>query len=341
MRRNLLRPSAAVLCLLAGTFAAVRAERAVTLRSTGGLPAHIAAAFKDPLTFQQARSGSYYVLDRRAHAVFRIDAPFTEAQQVVEIGHEEGRLLEPTALAVEPGGSFVVADAPNMVERVQIFDSDGTRIGGFRLPGRAALRIVSDTSVLSGIGSLHYTGRSILISQPERGALLTEYSLSGVALRTIGTLRATGHEDDRDVHLALNSGIPIAGPGDGFYFVFQAGTPMFRRYDRDGGLVFERHIEGRELDDLLEAMPTRWKQRRVGGQELPLVMPVVRTAAVAPDGGIWIALTKPYTYVYDADGDKIRTVQFRGAETVSPSSLFFSARDRVLVAPGCYEFAVN
>ena len=37
-------------------------------------------------------------------------------------------------------------------------------------------------------------------------------------------------------------------PRGGFYFVFQAGVPMFRKYDGGGRLVFERHIEGVELD---------------------------------------------------------------------------------------------
>ena len=36
-----------------------------------------------------------------------------------------------------------------------------------------------DNVVLSGIGSLQYTGTSILMSQPETGALITEYTLDG------------------------------------------------------------------------------------------------------------------------------------------------------------------
>ncbi len=46
----------------------------------------------------------------------------------------------------------------------------------------------------------------------------------------------------------------------------------------------------------------------------------------------------PYTYVFDADGDKIRTVQFRGAGILSPASLFFSRNGHLLVTPGLYEF---
>jgi hypothetical protein len=47
----------------------------------------------------------------------------------------------------------------------------------------------------------------------------------------------------------------------------------------------------------------------------------------------------PYTYVYDRDGEKTRTVQFRAAGIVTPSSLFFWA-DRLLITPGCFEFPI-
>jgi len=186
----------------------------------------------------------------------------------VQIGFEEGRILQPSAFASAPDGSFVVADAPNAVERVQIFRPDGVKVGGFGLPGRNAARITLGSLVLNGVGSLAYTGRSILINQPETGALITEYTLSGRGTRTIGSLRRTGHEGDRDVHLALNVGIPLADPTGGFYFVFQAGVPMFRKYARDGRVVFERHIEGAEIDAIVQAVPTHWPRRAVnpGGE---------------------------------------------------------------------------
>ena len=43
-------------------------------------------------------------------------------------------------------------------------------------------------------------------------------------------------------------------------------------------------------------------------------------------------------YVFDGDGEKIRTVQFRGAGIILPTSLWFADRTRILVTPGCYEF---
>ena len=235
-----------------------------------------------------------------------------------------------------------MADAPGGRERVQIFEADGTRVGGFTLPGRAAPRITLGEVVLTGIASLRFTGRVILMNQPELGGLITEFSLNGHPFHTFGVLRHTGYEADRDLHLALNSGLSLADPRGGYYFVFQAGVPVFRKYDAGGALVFERHIEGPELDPVIAALPTTWP-RRTGptGQELPVVPPTIRTAAVDPDGYLWVALSVPYVYVYDTNGDKVRTVSLWGAGTIAPISLAFPSRTRLLVAPGCYEFAVR
>lgn len=72
---------------------------------------------------------------------------------------------------------------------------------------------------------------------------------------------------------------------------------------------------------------------------VPLVVPTVRTAAVDLDGRLWVSFTIPFTYVFDEEGDKIRTVRFHAAGVVSPTSLFFAAKGRLLVTPGCYEFS--
>jgi hypothetical protein len=329
------------LCALCGFFCFVISVAALTpeaLRSTGAVPAYVAGQFRQPMGFQQAASGQYFVFDRRAHTVYGMDAQLSSAWEIVTIGGESGRIIDPSAFASEPDGTFVVADAPNNRERIQIFNSKGAKIGGFLLPGRLKTRVVIESAVLNGIGSLQYTGTSILMSQPETGALITEYELSGGVHRTIGRLRRTGHEVDAELHLALNSGIPLVDPAGGFFFVFQTGEPVFQKYDAAGQLVFERRIQGREIDALVAGLPAAWPRRQTSEGELPLVTPTIRTAAVDPDGHLWVAFTVPYTYVFDRDGDKVRTLQFHGAGTISPSSFFFAKNDKVLVTPGLYEF---
>jgi hypothetical protein len=232
-----------------------------------------------------------------------------------------------------------VADGPNGRERISIFNAAGEWTGGFFLPGRGVARVVFGSLALNGVGTLSYNGRSLLMSHPETGWLITEYGSAGTPIRSIGRLRKTGHETDRDLHLALNSGIPIADPDGGFYFVFMAGAPAFRKYDNKGELIYERVVQGREIDPLIDAIPERWPRR--GADEIPLVSPTIRTAAVDRAGKLWISFVIPFSYVYDASGEKVRTVQFRAAGIISPSSLWFSDQGRVLVTPGCYEFAAE
>ena len=312
--------------------------RIETLRAVGALPAHIAGAFEAPRNFEQTDAGEYVVFDRRAHAVYAVSGD--AARKIVEIGAEPGKILDPSAFDMDPrDGTFVVADAPGQRERIQIFTAGGSRMGGFTLPGRALPRITFETFVLNGIGTLQFTGDTLLLNQPERGALFTELRLDGTPVRTFGTLRQTGQEADRDVHLAFNSGFPLVDPTGGYYFVFAAGPPVFRKYDARGQLLFERHIEGTEIDEYLRSLPTTWKrQGPPDSSTMPLVNPEIRAAGVDRQGRLWVSLMQPVTYIYDSTGDKTHVVQFRGADIIAPNSLFFTKHRRVLVTPGCYEF---
>jgi hypothetical protein len=307
------------------------------LRSVAALPPHLAGLFSEAAGFHKLRSGGYLVFDRRAHTVYGVDAALTGATRIVQVGQESGRIIQPVAFAVSSDDRFVVADAPVGRERVQRFGSEGTRLGGFVLPGRLEVRVQFAGLVLNGVGSIEYEGESILVNQPERGALMTEYSLEGSPRRNIGLLRATGHEADPDLHRTFNTGIPLVDPRGGYYFVFQTGEPRFRKYDANGTLLFERVIQGTELDRWLAAQPTTWPSRR-GDRELPVVPPLVRTAAVDPSGRLWVVFTLPFTYVYDPDGEKTRVVQFHSAGVILPNSLSFTREGQVLVTPGCYIF---
>lgn len=314
--------------------------RVEVLKPSGGLPPHICGEFREPLAFKQTPGGVYYVFDRRGHAVYSVDPDRKSAHKVVEIGGEQGRVLEPTAFDLAPDGRFVVSDAPNGRERLQVFDLTGAWRTGFVLPGRAQERVSVGGLTLNGVGTLAFiaNGDGIALNQPEAGGLISEYGLAGTPVRTLGNLRPTGHEADRQLHLAMNAGIPVPHPDGGYYFVFLAGTPMFRRYDAKGGLLFERVMQGRELDPVIASMPRRWPRRTVDGTELPLVIPNVRAAAVDTNGNLWVSFLIPFTYVFDRTGEKIRTVQFQANGVLAPASLFFSPRGRLLVTPGCYEY---
>ena len=280
------------LCLLpfaflAETFAFPQSPgRVEVVTSVDALPADLMGRFRETAGCERIPDGPTYVFDRRGHSVHTVDPENRTVRTLVEIGGEPGRLLEPSAFDVAPDGSFAVADAPGGRERVQVFGPAGIRIGGFTRAGRTAARVAIGSLVLSGVGSLIYTGPTVILSEPDTGWLLTEYTPLGAPIRSIGRLRATGHEDDRELHLALNAGLALPDSAGGFYFVFLSGPPAFRRYSASGELLFERAIQGRDLDPVVAAQPQRWPPRTVDAREAPLVPPVIRTAAVDPQGSL-------------------------------------------------------
>ena len=309
------------------------------LQSVDGLPPHIVGRFGEPAAFEQAPDRTSFVFDRRGHTVYRVDAARTAATPIVAVGHELGRILRPFGFELGDG-ELAVGDAPDASSpRIQLFSTSGSRLGAFRLPGAAEARVQLDGVVLNGVGTMRFTSsRTIVVSQPETGALMTEYDVRGTALRSLGALRATVHDGDPQLRLAFNSGLPVPVRDNGFYFVFQTGEPRFRRYDAAGSLLYERVIQGPELDPVIAAQPTTWPRRTVRtGVEIPVVRPVVRAAALDTRGRLWISFTVPYAYVYE-EGEKTRTVQFRAAGLITPTSLSFTRDGRLLVTPGCYIF---
>ena len=141
---------AVVLLVFTTNFSSTQSSRLTEeLRSTTGLPPDGVGLFREPAAFQQTPTGDTYVFDRRANSVYRIEAS-GNARRIVQIGPEDGRLLGASSFHLGPDGRVVVADAPEGLERVQIFAGDGTRLGGFRLPGRAAPRVTLGDLILTG-----------------------------------------------------------------------------------------------------------------------------------------------------------------------------------------------
>jgi hypothetical protein len=308
------------------------------LKSIAALPPHIAGRFDEIAACHRSADGDYLLFDRRSHTVFKIGAAFQGApKEIVGVGVEPGRILNPSSFDVGPDRTFVIADAPFGTPRVQVFYETGTRIGGFTLPRPRGPLVTLEEVVVNGVGGVEYTGHSVLVSQPDAGSLVTEYSLDGQLIRSFGHLRRTGQESDPDVHLALNVGRIIANPQGGYYYVFLAGEPLFQKYDGAGKLLLSRHIEGEELDDIVRSAPTTWP-RRTARNEIPLVKPAVRTAAADAAGNLWVSLAVPFTYVYDSSGQKRRTLQFVGARPILPIAMNFDRSGQLLVTPGCYVF---
>ena len=120
MLRHLLAAALAV-----GTTALAAEER----RSIGGLRPHVAGAFDEIAACHLTPSGEYLVFDRRAHAVSTVAVGADVPKKIVQIGHETGRILRPTAFDSAPNGTFVVADSPGNQHRIQFFSDTGSDRG--------------------------------------------------------------------------------------------------------------------------------------------------------------------------------------------------------------------
>ena len=328
---------ALVAAATAGTAAPAPAPDVV--QAVAAAPAHIITRFDDDAAIAVTASGDYIVLDRRGHALYVSDAAGDNVRRIVSAGTGPGELFYPLALALNADDLVAVADSPNGFDRVQYFTTTGLRVGGFYLPLAPEPRLTVPNMLLASGGTLIFSGSTFVVNRPEWGALVTEHDAAGQVVRQMGSIRHVGPAPDRDLDVAMNIGIPLRTADGGFLFVFQTGVPMFRKYAPDGRLEYERHVEGPELDARILSLPTVYPPRASGAR--PVVPPMVRAAAIDRQGRLWISLHVPYTYVYDAAGEKIRTVQFRGARQIAPSSLFFTRTGRLLVQPGGYEFDVR
>jgi hypothetical protein len=311
-------------------------HRVDVLEPIAGLPAHVFARFQQPATMVVSSTGDYFVLDRRAHTVFRVDPSGRAVTPLLGIGHEPGRVLRPMAMALSDDDILAVLDAPNSFQRLQYFATNGMRVGGFYLPILGTHSLVIGDQVVAGAGAMAFSGRTFWFNAPAWGALMSELDTAGVVLRHVGELRTTGHESHKALHEALNTGAPVVDPTGGMFFVFQTGRPILRKYDADGRLLFERHIEGPELDPIIARLPDRWATPDDGSRPLPA--PTVRAAAADRLGQLWVVLQTGHVYLYDATGEKIRTLVFGGPVREPTSSLFFTRAGRVLAGPSGYEF---
>ena len=108
---SIARVGSAAVAALAAALAAAGAGAAgppEVLQSLAGLPPHLVGRFGEPAGFQQAADGSYFVFDRRSQIVFGVDDTRASAWEIVHIGSEPGRIINPVAFAVDPSGTFVV-----------------------------------------------------------------------------------------------------------------------------------------------------------------------------------------------------------------------------------------
>ena len=215
------------------TPAAAASKRCARSRS---MPAHIAGTFNDLAACHTTPDGDYLVFDRRAHSVYRVPPKGPRATD-----HPDRCRAGP-----HPPAARLRFGARRHLRDRRCAAGHRTR-PDFLLSGRSGRRVhAADAErcrtvalgdlVLSGVGSLDYTGKTVLVSHPSSGALVTEYALDGRVLRTFGELRAHGprtgpraapgaQRRDRDRAARTAAGSTSCS---------SSGVPAFRKYDAAG-----------------------------------------------------------------------------------------------------------
>jgi hypothetical protein len=113
-------------------------------------------------------------------------------------------------------------------------------------------------------------------------------------------------------------------------------TPLIQKYSPEGKLLFERRLEGPELDRLMEAIQKRkYIATRGDGADARIVAldPVVDSA----NGNIMVPLVDGSIYLADREGGKISLLRptwtRRGDDTFYPFVAALGAKGELLVTP--------
>ena len=316
-------------------------SRVETLQSVAALPPHLVGRFGEPAGFQQAAEGDYFVVDRRGHTVSRIDAAMTAITPLLAIGHEARP--GPAAVRVRPRRRGVCrrrrAAAPPSACRCS--RPSGSRVSAFTLstPIEAA-RATRRPGPQRRQRDAPDGQRTVLLNQPDTGRSRQRVRHQGPRAPERGHAASTAHDGDAQLapgvqRRACRCRFPAA-----------ASTSSSRPASRasastraTGALVFERAIQGRELDALVADRSRRRgrgvRASRRGHPGRPAAGP----------GGHGRPTRAVVDQLHRAVHLRVRRRRREGARRpvsrrwrLAPTSLFFARDGRLLVTPGCYIF---
>ena len=196
--------------------------------------------------------------------------------------------------------------------------------GGFTLPGTACRR-----SRLATCPQRRRHARIHRRDDPHQPAG-TRRAGDGVPaepapLRTFGELRATGQEKDPAVHRGAECRRHAAEPKGRLLLRLPLGRADVPQVRRGGNARLRAPHRGRRDGPYVGRMPTTWPRAARGGTEIPIVPALVRTGggrSRRQSVDLADRALSPTSTI--ASGDKRRTLQFRAAGIIAPTT--FSSR---------------
>jgi peroxiredoxin len=244
-----------------------------------------------------AYSGKYFVSDLKSNRVLVLNEHQQVEREIGGIGSGPGRLLHPNNIGVSNDGELYVYDAYN--DRIEGFAADGSYKSEFQ------------TTRFKGFGVT--PKGEIYLGQPEKGSLITVYTGSGKRLRSFGQLKKFSeiygpkfsYKDDL-YRLGINR-INLAIDKDGNTYVSFMLAPLIQKYNPEGQLLFERRLEGPEIDHLTRVLLTETEDIYVttsldGFQEKIIAIdPVIEPET----GNVYAIFIDGSVSIIDPDGNPI------------------------------------
>lgn len=268
-------------------------------------------------------AGEYYVSDFRGNRIVVLDEYLNVRRGIGRIGSGPGQLIHPANIRVTNGGIIYVVDSGN--DRIQQFDTDGHYVREFR------------TTLFEGFG-LNSRGE-VFLNQPEQGFLVTVYSPFGRKLRSLGKLKTFSsvygqqfQQKDDPYKIAINRVRLSVDDEDNVYVSFML-APLIQKYSPDGTLLFEKRLEGPEIENLTRVLVTDTPDKYIsfaydGLEERVIVLdPVVDVSGKR----IYIILADGSVYVADWEGNKLSWLRPSIREPLYPYASALSLTGEVLV----------
>lgn len=238
--------------------------------------------------------GKYFLTDIDGNRILIVNERMELERDFGRIGSGPGRLFHPGYLDVGPDGTVFVEDSGN--ERIVKFDQGGNYLGELRLPAHLGLAVGAQNELYLG--------------DPYEGHLVSVYSSSGQKLRSFGQLKKYSDvygpafsDKDAPYTIAFNR-VRLSTDKEGNVYVSFMLTPLIQKYRPDGTLLFERRLEGSEIDQLMDAIQkTKYISTRGDGADARIVAldPVIDPA----NGNLMVPLVDGSIYVADREGKKI------------------------------------